>query len=194
MTVERPMTTVCPVTSDSLVRVGLITKARGLRGELTVKPLTDDPERFRRLGDAYIEYQAPPGKIAAPGRVKIEAVRFHSGQVVVKFENCDDAEAASAYRGCYISVTRDQLVRPKKDSFFVFDLIGCSVFDAGGALLGELAEVLETGSNDVYVVRQPPTTAGEDADILIPALKSVVREVDVENKKIIVDYRGMCED
>jgi len=178
------------VNRDGLVRVGLITKARGLKGEMSVMPLTDDPGRFRRLSGVYIE--RPSGD--AIGAV-IEEVRYHRGQVVIRLEGCGDADAANGFRGCYVSITTDQLMPLPEDSYYIFDLIGCTVFTEGGAALGELAEVLETGSNDVYVVRPAKSGSGRhggaDADILIPALKTVVLEVDIERKRIVVDHMGI---
>jgi 16S rRNA processing protein RimM len=207
------------VNQNELIRVGLITKQRGLRGELSVMPLTGDPERFKRLEGVYVEM---PAGGANAGRVgerdvnrffndirseKIASVRYHRGQVIVRFEGCDSAEAASMYRGAYISISEDQLVTLKKDSYFVFDLVGCSVFNTEGKYLGELVDVLETGSNDVYVVKPglaPPKgnenlfsaadthlAPGADIiaeDILIPALKTVILEVDIPNKRIVTAY------
>ena len=165
-----------------LFRVGLITRPLGLKGELSVVPLTDDPERFRRLDEVYLEGADDGAAIT----LRVEGVRYHRGRVIVKFEGCDDAAGAGAYRGSYISVTREMLLPLREGNWYVFDLVGCSVYDADGARLGELVEVLETGGNDVYVVR--PELPGDD--ILIPALKSVVREVDVANKRIVAAWNN----
>ena len=210
---------------EALVRVGMITKPRGLGGELWVKPLTDDPERFRLLREVYIEkpdgrakvpgtrqtapgrfeatqgrIEAIPGRIvAAPGRIKaapglieatpgkIKAARIHRGRVSVRIEGCGDVDAAQAYRGCYISVTREQLVELPEDSYFIFDLIGCAVYNLGGGEVGTITDVLETGSNDVYVV-SPSGAGARRADLLVPALKTVVKDVDVAGKRVIIDY------
>jgi 16S rRNA processing protein RimM len=117
--------------------------------------------------------------------VDIERVSFHRKQVILKLVGCDDADLASKYRGSYVSIAQNQLISLKKDSYFIFDLVGCEAYAVNGELLGDLVEVLETGSNDVYVVK-PRNTRG--ADILIPALKSVVQCVDIPNKRITVDY------
>ena len=182
---------------EGLVRVGLITKPRGLAGELWVQPLTDDPGRFRHLGEVFIEGPDAPkrGAGAAVSRGRIESAAVHRGRAIVKIEGCDDADAARAYRGCYISVTQDQLVKLPKDSYFIFDLVGCAVYGVDGQEAGTVTDVLSTGSNDVYVVS--PGSGRRDgqkpADILVPALKSVVKEVDIPNKRIVIDY-GSIED
>ena len=189
------------MSGEALIRVGLITKTRGLRGELSVVPLTDDPERFRRLDSVYIEKPVAVGSsLNAHNKAQnrsfavlhgnIENVIFHRGQVIVKFEGCDDVDAAQAFRGAYISITADQLVPLDKDSYFVFDLIGCAVYDTDGGCVGELTDVLKTGSNDVYIVKPAAGLGGENGngDILVPALKTVVREIDIVNKRVVIDY------
>jgi 16S rRNA processing protein RimM len=133
-----------------------------------------------------------PAQNAAPGSdaaaLRIEGVRFHGSQLFVKFAGHDDANAALALKGRYISVLPEQLVKLAEDEYFVFDLIGCDVYSAGGDLLGRLADVLETGSNDVYAVER----AGGGPDLLIPAIKQVVMDVRIGEKKIVVDYGYCC--
>jgi len=176
---------------DGPVRIGMITKVHGLRGELSVMPLTDDPERFRLLKKVFIEKPGQSGKPDQVSEAEIEYVSFHGGRVTIKFTGCDDTVAAGAYRGRYISIDRGQVLPLKPDSYYIFDLIGCIVYDTDGSRVGELAEVIETGSNDVYVVKpglSPYAPRGDnDADILVPAIKSAVCEVDVANRRIVVD-------
>ena len=200
-----------------LIRVGLITKIRGLRGELSVMPLTDDPERFRRLNCVYIEKPAASNRNAASkpqqdfGVIRnekhscginhdeniqcgaehserIEYVRFQRGQVIVKFEGCDDSDAAQAFRGSYISITANQLAPLNEGSFYIFDLLGCTVCGMDGGTVGVLKDVLETGSNDVYVIQPGGNNIKRTEEILVPALKSVVKDVDIANKRIVIDY------
>lgn len=172
-----------PVDSGALIRVGLITKARGLRGELAVIPLTGDPGRFRKLSAAYAELAGAEPRLIRP--VAIEGVRFHREQVFVKLAGCDDADAARLFRGAYISITADLLAPLAKGSYYIFELIGCLVYNERGEELGELTDVLETGGNDVYVVK-PNRAAKGGADILVPAIKSVVLEVDVARRRIVI--------
>ena len=140
-----------------LIKVGQITKTVGIKGELSVMPLTDDPERFRSLADVYVD--KPVFR-----KETIQNVRFHRERVIIKFENCDDSQTAYLYRGSYISIMRDQLAPLKKDSYYIFDLVGCAVYDESGTYIGELADVIETGSNDVYVVKSgSPRMGGFDS-------------------------------
>ena len=105
---------------------------------------------------------------------------------MLKFVDFDDADAAAALRGFYIAVAQKDCISLQPDNFFVFDLIDCAVHHIDGSYLGKLTDVLETGSNDVYVVSL------EDGknDILIPALKSVVKDVQISEKRIVVDFES----
>jgi 16S rRNA processing protein RimM len=192
------------------VRVGLIQKPHGVRGEVSVLPLTDDPGRFRLLREVILEWPGKPGMPGKPGggaqalpgaggearapapsrpsppRVAaVESMRFHKGAPLLKLAGVDDAGQAGALRGAYVAVPASEVRPLGEGAWYVFDLVGCAVYQAGGERLGELREVLETGSNDVYVVRDPARPGG---DLLVPALRSVVKEVDVAAKRIVVDY------
>ncbi|MDR3120345.1 MAG: ribosome maturation factor RimM [Clostridiales bacterium] len=202
-----------------LIRVGLITRAHGVRGEVVIKPLTDDPERFRSLRDVYLEAGGgacggKPEWSAGIRPARLETARTHRGSVIARISGCDDADAANALRGSYISITKEQLVPLREGSFFDFDLVGCAVYEVEGLHLGTLTDVLETGSNDVYVVRPPegnagglaaggafgvpggskgPRGGGAGRELLIPALKSVVKEVRISEKRIVVDWDRALE-
>ena len=186
---------------NEFVRVGLIYKIHGVRGEVLVLPLTSDIRRFERLREVYLEgkdglpFSLPKlfdtaGSAYQSGESMndvfvIDYAKFHKEKVLLKITGVDNADTASLLKGQYLTVAPDQLITLAPDTFFIFDLIGCSVYNQDdGACLGELTDVLETGSNDIYVVKNPQTKI----EMLIPALKSVVKEVRTEEKKIIVDW------
>ena len=170
-----------------LIRVGLITKERGLNGEIAVKPLTDEPERFRRLKKVFIEYSLEE---ILPEI--IESVRFQRGKVILKFFDCDDVEAARKYRGCYISITREYLNPLKKGRYYVFDLVGSAVYDINGAHLGELVDVLETGGNDVYVVKPSALPQPENPDAgAIAGARGAADAADVAGFNGVADAAGL---
>jgi 16S rRNA processing protein RimM len=196
-----------------LIRIGLIIKAHGVRGELLVKPLTDDIRRFERLIQVFVEKTGGSGV----NPYEIEYVRFHKDKLLLKFKHFDDINAVISLKGSYISIEEKDLVKLPDDSYFVFDLQGCEVYNVSGELLGILTDVLETGSNDVYKVT--PATAnsvavggvtvggvtadgatadgsiagGPPKELLIPAIKSVIKEVSVKDKKIIADFAPESE-
>ena len=155
--------------------IGQIINTHGFRGEVKVFPLTDDISRFEKLKEVYVEEN--DGIV----KYKVESVKFLSSTVSVKLKGVDSEEAANKLRGFYIKVDRKSAVKLPKDTYFICDLIDLEVYDEKGLLLGTVKDVLQTGSNDVYVIQ----SSGKD--ILIPALKDIVKKIDLENKKILVE-------
>ena len=90
-------------------------------------------------------------------------------------------EAAEKLKGFYMKVDRANAVKLPKGSFFIADIIGSQVYDENNVLLGQLTDVLQTGSNDVYIVKQE-----DGKELLIPALKSVVKEISLDDRRISV--------
>ncbi|HOH89038.1 MAG TPA: ribosome maturation factor RimM [Bacillota bacterium] len=155
--------------------IGQIINTHGLRGAVKVYPLTDDISRFEKLKEVYVEEN--DGIV----KYKVESVKFLSSTVSVKLKGVDSEEAANKLRGSYIKVDRKSAVKLPKDTYFICDLIDLEVYDEKGLLIGTVKDVLQTGSNDVYVIE----SSGKD--ILIPALKDIVKKIDLENKKILVE-------
>ncbi|WP_024834622.1 ribosome maturation factor RimM [Ruminiclostridium josui] len=155
--------------------VGQLINTHGVKGELKVMPQTDDPQRFRKLKWVYID------KNGSLEKYNISGVKFFKQFVIIKFEGIDRIEEAEKLKGFYIKVDRANAVKLPKNSFFITDILGLEVYDENNQLLGELKDVIQTGSNDVYVVRDSASK-----EILIPALKSVVKEISIEEGKISV--------
>lgn len=169
---------------EEYLQVGKIVNTHGVKGELKVIPLTDNPERFNDLGWIYIK-RSENMEI-----LHLEKVRHTKNLVIVKFREINDMSSAEALKGFFMLVDRKNAVKLPKDSYFICDLIGCRVVDENGNYLGTLANVLKTGSNDVYVVKDD-----NGKEILIPALKSVVRSVSLKNKTIkVVLPEGLVDD
>ena len=161
------------------LRVGQIVRAHGVHGDVKIIPLTDDPARFHALKTAYLE------TAGAYAPVAITSVRFQPDAVLLHLEGCDTVERAEALKGTYLCVSRDNAVKLRRDTYFVVDLIGCETFDSNGTAYGKVTDVLETGANDVYEI--------ENGKLLVPALKRVLREVDVEHGKIVFDAEVLEE-
>jgi len=153
--------------------VGRVAAAHGLRGQVRVEPLTDDPARFRRL--RRVRLDLPDGE-QRPAQVE-SAVVSANGRVLLKLEGCDDRDAAHALRGAYILIPRAQAVKLPPGRYFVDDIVGLRVVTVEGADLGVVEEVVRTGANDVYVTRRA----------MIPAMREVVRRVDLEAGVMTVD-------
>ncbi len=155
--------------------VGQLVNTHGVKGELKSTALTDDPQRFKKLKWVYID------KNGSLEKYEITGVKFFKQFVIIKFEGVDSIEEAEKLKGFCLKIDRENAVKLPKDSFFITDLLGLSVYDEKGTLLGKLKDVIQTGSNDVYVVRDEAGT-----EILIPALKSVVKEVLLDAGRISV--------
>jgi 16S rRNA processing protein RimM len=159
------------------IRIGYVTKPHGVNGEVKVAVLSDDPERFEKMNTVMI------GTEIVKEEFTILSVKYFKGDAILKFKNVDSVEDAEKIRGKYLLIEEKDALKLPEGSYYIFELIGCSVYDVGGTFLGKIVEVLATGSNDVYLVKK----AGEEGQILIPALKNVVRSVSVAEKKIVVE-------
>ena len=160
---------------EDLLQVGVITTTHGVRGEVKVFPTTDDPARFKKLKNVVLD----TGKEMID--LEVAGVKFFKNMVIVKFKGIDDINDVEKYRKKSLYVTRENAVKLKKNEYFIADLIGLKVQSDEGEDLGEINDVLQTGANDVYVISK----AGAD-DILLPAIKDCVKEVDIENGTILV--------
>jgi len=157
---------------DSII-IGEVLKPQGIQGELKVYPITDDPTRFKQLKKVLIS----DGKTTES--LSIKAVRVDpKGLVFLTVEGINTREEAEKYRGFTIRVKLAD-VPPLKDRWYYFELEGMKVYE-NDVLLGTLTKVLATGANDVYIVKD------NDREILVPALKTVVKNVDVPKKRMDV--------
>ncbi len=154
-----------------LMSVGQITKPHGVRGEVKVFSLTDSLERFIELDKVYIDDKD----------VNITSVKLQKDRAILKIEGIDSIEEADLYRNKYLQVKREDAIKLPEGSYYVADLMDCYVYDTDGEELGKVYDVISTGSNDVYWVK----SEGKE-DVLIPVLKTIVEEVDIENNKIII--------
>lgn len=154
---------------EEFFKVGVITSTHGVRGEVKVFPTTDDPRRFKRLKEVLLD----TGKERLS--MEIERVKFFKQFVILKFKGIDNINDVEKYRQKELYVPRKNAVRLSRDEYFVADLMGLRVVDEADAEVGILEEVMETGANDVYVIRM---TDGKE--LLLPAIKQCVLEVNVE--------------
>jgi len=157
---------------DSII-IGEVLKPQGVQGEVKVYPITDDPTRFKQLKKVMVS----DGKTTEI--LRINSVRIDpKGLVFLTIEGISTREEAEKYRGFTVKVDIKD-VPPLKDRWYYFELEGMMVYE-NNELLGTLTKVLATGANDVYFVQ------GDDREILVPALKTVVKNVDVPGKRMDV--------
>ncbi len=158
------------------LEIGQIVNTNGLKGLVVVNPFTDDITRFDDLKTIYIVF----GKELI--EKKITQVRYKKNQVLLQLEGIDTIEEAEKYRECYLKINREDAIKLPKDTYFIVDLIGLDVYTVNDELLGKIDDIFQTGSNDVYVIKDK---LGKQ--ILLPAISKVVKKVDLENKKVIVE-------
>ena len=154
------------------VLIGEVLRPQGFNGELKIYPLTTDPARFLKLQEVILR----SGEIEK--HFKIMAARVQKDLAFLTVEGIEGLEQAEKYRGWKVMIDRSD-VAPLKEGWYYFELEGMQVYE-GDVLLGTLSQVLETGANDVYLVKGPK------GEICVPALKSVVLHVDVEAKRMDV--------
>lgn len=160
---------------NNLLEIGQIVNSYGIKGFLKVVPYTDDINRYSKLKEIFIE------KNKKLIKMQIEEVKYHKNLVLLKLKGIDDINDTLEFKNCYIKIDRSDAINLPEDSYFIVDLIGLEVFTEAGKSLGNLVDVFPTGSNDVYVVKNE---LGKQ--ILLPAIGDVIKEVDIESKKMIV--------
>lgn len=168
---------------EELLKIGVITSTHGVRGEVKVFPTTDDAKRFKQLKQVLLY----TGKEYLP--LEPEGVKFFKNMVILKFKGLNRIEDVEKYRQKELFVERKDAVKLKKDEYFVADLIGMQVLDEGGVQLGILKDVITTGANDVYAVEMTEGNAlGAMAgkEVLLPAIKQCILQIDVESGKMVV--------
>ncbi|CUS99266.1 ribosome maturation factor RimM [Candidatus Chrysopegis kryptomonas] len=156
--------------------IGKILRPYGLRGQVCVKPITDFVERFKKLKRVYV----------GDNPVEVEEHQVVSSflrdeDVILKFKGVNDRTSAESFSGKFIYIPEEELVPLPEDSFYVHDLIGLKVYDTNGNKIGVITDVWLLPANDVYVVES------KGKEILIPAIKDVVKEVDLEKKMMIIE-------
>ncbi|MFQ5444489.1 MAG: ribosome maturation factor RimM [Nitrospinales bacterium] len=153
----------------SLVAIGRVTKTHGLKGELKFYPSVSNPEMIRgvhnlKLGTSEnetTEYQ-------------VESLRGSGSSLIIKFEHCDSIEQAKSLAGLTLYMAPEYLPKLPEGEYYGFEIEGLEVYDEEGSFYGRITEIIETGSNDVYVVQD-----GEK-ELLLPVIDSVVKSVDLE--------------
>lgn len=158
-------------------KIGQIINVHGIKGELKIYPLTEDIKRFDLLQNVLFKDESNYRK------VKIENVKYINKMVVLKLEGIDSIDNAKKYIKQYIYVHRSEAIELKKNTFFIGDIVGIEVYDIkDGAMLGIVKSVMHTGKNDVYEIEKK-----DGKTFLIPAIDMVVKSIDIENKKMMIN-------
>ena len=155
--------------------IGQIVNTFGIKGMVKVKPFTENIEQFEELEKIYIKNKK--GK----KEYKIQEVKYHKQMVLIKFEGIENPEDADLLRGSYLVINRKDAKPLEEGTYYIVDLLGLEVYTDEGILLGKVDDIFNTGSNDIYVVKDE---LGKQ--VLLPGIEDVIKEVDIENGKITV--------
>ncbi len=160
--------------------IGKIVGVHGVRGDMLLLPQTDFPERFLGMKELDVTVAGKPMRT-----FKVRRIEPYEGKntFFLRLQGVEDRDAAETLKGAAITVAEDERVELEEDEYWLDDIIGLTVFDqTTGERLGEITEVIYTGSNDVYVVKTP-----DGASKAIPAVADVIEKVDVANGTMTVN-------
>ncbi|MBQ4145602.1 MAG: ribosome maturation factor RimM [Clostridia bacterium] len=155
-----------------ILELGKVVNTHGIRGEIKVQPWCDDPEIFSELEYIYIDDK----------KYDIEKSRLHKNCVIVKLDQINNINEAELLREKIVTIEREKLGELPEGTYYIADLEGLTVKTIDGEILGEIEDVIKTGSNDVYVLK-----SSSKKPILIPVIEQVVKEVNIEDGYVLVE-------
>ena len=168
---------------EDIYRIGVITTTHGLKGEVKVFPTTDDLNRFKKLKKCFI--RTPKEDI----QVEKNSCKFFKNMVILSFKEFGDINEVERFRNCDIYVTRDNAVPLEEDEYYISDVIGMNIILEDGSELGVLQDVMQTGANDVFVIKLK-----DDKELLMPVIKDCVLDMNYDTGKITVRLmKGMLD-
>lgn len=157
--------------------IGKIVNTHGTTGEVKVKQISDFDERFTPGAIVYVIDQND-----ALTQLTIESARRHKNHLLLRFENYRSLQSAEPFKGLSLMIKREQLTELKEHEYYYYEIIGCLVTTTDGVEIGVVDSILSPGANDVWVVKNK-----QGKEYLIPYIADVVKEVDVSEKKIIIE-------
>ncbi len=170
--------------NEEWVTIGRIVALFGIRGEVKVVPQTDIPNRFNQLREVFLGPNHQRFRVT-------KASAYKENLIVLRLAGLESANAAEALIGQDITIPLAEIPALPADQYYIHDLIGLRVESITGQHLGVIADILTTGANDVYLVRE----TGSGREILVPAVKEVVKHVDIAAGVVILDpLPGLFDD
>ena len=160
---------------EKYLEIGQIVNTFGIKGQVKVKPFTDDINRFDELKEVYVE------KKHELKLFQIEKVNYSKNMVILKLKGIETPEQAETLRNSYLKINRKDAKKLPEGTYYIADLIGLDVYTDEDKFLGKVDYIYNAGSSDIYVVKDEP-----GKEVLLPAIKDVLKQVDLENGKIIV--------
>ena len=168
---------------DNLLLAGEVVRPHGLDGRLKIRSHAQSEKSFLQSGVIFLKPRS-----GGTRAFTVSSVKPHKNNVLLTLKGLDSLEEAEEYRGAAVFIRRDSLVQEETDEYFWFDLIGLEVYLDTGKYIGTIHHILPTGSNDVYVVREGET------EVLVPAIHEVVKEIDLDARKMIItEMEGLLD-
>lgn len=155
-----------PVLDTKYLAIGKVLRPHGVRGELRLEVYTESAANLETVETLYVGDKQRP--------YPLEAARIHQKILLIKLKGCDDRDQADTFRGELISIAAESAAPLKPGQYYHHQIIGLKVVSDEGEALGTISEIIETGSNDVYVVKNG------DTELLVPSIKSVVLKIEMD--------------
>jgi 16S rRNA processing protein RimM len=153
--------------------VGRIVRPHGIRGELIVEPYSETIRSIEPDSAVFIQ--------SGQNEFRVLALRNHRNRLILRIEGCEDRDAAEKFRGNELLIPTPIAEPLPEGVYYRWQILGLAVDEEAGRHLGTVAEILETGANDVYIIR-----GDDNRELLLPAIEDVILEVDLEAGKLLV--------
>ncbi len=145
------------------IEIGKIINTFGIKGEIKVYPYNNLIDEVKELTISNKKYE-------------IEKIRYQKNIAIIKLKGLDDISEAEKFKGTILEIDKAEAPELPENTFYVKDIIGLDVYTDEGKYLGKIDDVFNTGANDIYSI----------GEILLPATEEVIKQIDIENKKMIV--------
>lgn len=168
---------------ENLLEIGKIVNTHGLRGEVKVVPWTDTPEDFETVENVFVKIKSEYKPLTVQG------VRYQKNNLIVKFKEYNDINDVEIFKNMTLYCDRDELGELPEGVYYIVDLIGLNVVTEDGDHIGVIADVFNTGANDIYDVKREGKK-----NLLLPVIDEVVKEIDMEKRQVTVNVMEGLDD
>lgn len=156
------------------ILIGKIVNTHGIKGEVKVYPYTDDIDNLSKIKEVYFDEKLN-------NKHKVKSCKIQKNMLIMKLESINIVEEAAKLKDTNLYIVKED-ISDIEDTYYVEDLVGMDVIDEKDTVIGTITYVFNTGANDVYEIKTL-----DNKDIYIPAIKDVVKKVDVKNKKMYIE-------
>ncbi len=160
---------------EDYFRVGVFASTHGVRGEINLFPTTEDSQRFHKGLPLFLD----TGKEMLP--LTVEGFKYFKNMVILKFEGYNNINDIEKYKGKELYVDRAHAIPLEEGEYYISDILGAEVISDENEKIGKLVDVMQTGANDVYIIKRP-----NGKEVLFPVIKECVLDVDTEQKVVRV--------